>query len=634
MPVQRIAEFDTWRPGYGASAVAIYVAGTQTLADVYLDEALTIVAANPQTLQTRTVDDIDYGKFTAPVYTSQAYYLAIDNADNTGIIRPPITTLDAQEAGEALATPDGATRSRELEDILGEVFYAESFGTISASAATNTTTITAAIGAAAAAGGGEVILPAGTIDFNQLNISTKVILRGRGMDVTTLRSTVAGNAVTFSGDRCGLADLTLDGSTLVASSVGVFSKSKDETLFERVKLTRFETCLYVKGARRSNWNEFYIDNAVNGAKLHGDLDTGNGSDGDEFRNNSWTGGKVSNCTTFGVNLEYIDKKVWHNLFSDIGFEDNTGTAFENDGARHTDLEGCWWSGNTTNLNIKDGDDTDAEEENSVINIHFDGGSMDGGAVTISGTAQDVIFDKMEISDVDFTLSAPLNNILLRDSIEDDEVTISGTGTRIVRVKTVCGDAPTTSGVTTNNSATKAWSFTVAPGQVGWVDTMVVASSRNTEDYALYHLKRGFRRPGSTLAFDAQTANFSLGDTITGATSGATGRLVAQTDAGATGSLTLKDIDGEFIDNEIITSNTSGSATANGVLSHQSVALLGTYFIDPVVNPTGPAVVDSTVETDTNCACVFVATAEEIEIHVTGVTNKIFDWVVSAKVIIN
>jgi hypothetical protein len=491
-----------------------------------------------------------------------------------------------------------------------------------------------AIGAAAAAGGGTVVLPAGTIDFNQLNIPTKVLLSGRGIDVTTLRSTVAGDVITFSGDRAGLIDLTLDGSTQQVLSVGVFSKSKDETILHRVKIKRFETNMYFRGGRRSDWQELYIDDADTGAKLHGDLDTGGGSDGDEFTNNSWIGGRVTNCTVAGVELKYIDKKTWHNKIEDVGFEDNTGKALLLDGVRYVKLEHCWWTGNTTDVHMKDGDDTDATDENTLVNVHFDGGKISGGAITISGTAQDVVFDKIEISDVDFTLSAPLNNVLFADCTEDNDVTISGTGTRVTRVRKINGDWPTTSGITTNNTATKAWSYNVAPGQVGVVRATVIGVARNTADYSVFNLMRSFRRPGSTLAFDGQTANFSLGDTITGVTSGATARLIAQTDAGATGTLTLKDIDGAFIDNETMTSNTGGSAVVNGTLSHQNVALLGTYFIAPVVNPTGPAVVDSTVETDATTDCAFVATAEEVEIHVTGVTNKIFDWVISAQVIIN
>ena len=70
----------------------------------------------------------------------------------------------------------------------------------------------------------------------------------------------------------------------------------------------------------------------------------------------------------------------------------------------------------------------------------------------------------------------------------------------------------------------------------------------------------------TLNFDAQTANFVVGETITGAISGATAIILEQSDVGVTGTLTLGSISGIFQDNEIITSSL-GSATVNGTLNY-------------------------------------------------------------------
>jgi hypothetical protein len=55
--------------------------------------------------------------------------------------------------------------------------------------------------------------------------------------------------------------------------------------------------------------------------------------------------------------------------------------------------------------------------------------------------------------------------------------------------------------------------------------------------------------GFDLAYDAQTANFTAGRTVKGTTSGATGVIVADADGGATGTLTLKRVQGTFYDNE-------------------------------------------------------------------------------------
>lgn len=73
-------------------------------------------------------------------------------------------------------------------------------------------------------------------------------------------------------------------------------------------------------------------------------------------------------------------------------------------------------------------------------------------------------------------------------------------------------------------------------------------------------------PLNTLPFDSQTGNFTVGLTVTGGTSGATAKVVSQVDGGTSGTLTLDDIDGIFIDNEVITDTGGGSATVNRPLS--------------------------------------------------------------------
>ena len=66
-----------------------------------------------------------------------------------------------------------------------------------------------------------------------------------------------------------------------------------------------------------------------------------------------------------------------------------------------------------------------------------------------------------------------------------------------------------------------------------------------------------------LNFDGQTTNFTIGHVITGGTSGATGRLVEQTDAGATGTLILADVKGDFVNNDALTDEGSGDGDATG-----------------------------------------------------------------------
>jgi len=69
-----------------------------------------------------------------------------------------------------------------------------------------------------------------------------------------------------------------------------------------------------------------------------------------------------------------------------------------------------------------------------------------------------------------------------------------------------------------------------------------------------------------LSYDAQTAEFVVGETLTGGTSLATALIVDQVKLGASGRLRLADISGgPFQDNETITDSGSGSATSDGTL---------------------------------------------------------------------
>lgn len=65
----------------------------------------------------------------------------------------------------------------------------------------------------------------------------------------------------------------------------------------------------------------------------------------------------------------------------------------------------------------------------------------------------------------------------------------------------------------------------------------------------------------TLAYDTQTANFTVGLKLTGASSDATGWIVYDDDGGATGTLVLSDVQGTFTAAETITDSSTGSAKA-------------------------------------------------------------------------
>ena len=77
--------------------------------------------------------------------------------------------------------------------------------------------------------------------------------------------------------------------------------------------------------------------------------------------------------------------------------------------------------------------------------------------------------------------------------------------------------------------------------------------------------------GFTLDYDAQTVNFTVGRTVYGVTSNARGVVMDDTDGGATGTLELKKVVGNFQDNEeireeIVSAEASGVAVVNGTLT--------------------------------------------------------------------
>jgi hypothetical protein len=81
------------------------------------------------------------------------------------------------------------------------------------------------------------------------------------------------------------------------------------------------------------------------------------------------------------------------------------------------------------------------------------------------------------------------------------------------------------------------------------------------------------KPIVQVNFDTQTTNFTIGATIVGGTSGATGTLIRQTDAGATGTLWIQLTSGTYVDNETITGG-GGSALVNGAQTTFYAALTG------------------------------------------------------------
>jgi hypothetical protein len=609
---KRIAEFDTWREGYAARVVNVFIAGTTRRAPLFSDIGLTNEVPNPVTLAALEIDGRRYGKFATTIYTYVPYQLLVDDIDQTGVERPPISSLAGEDASLATVRAKRGGFDRTLRDWVDDQIWTEAYGAFTDSSATNTITLNAAIGAAAAQGGGEVRLPAGNFAFTRVTLPVGVVLVGAGRGVTTIRSLESQGVVTLGGDRSGLRDITLDGTNLVPGSIGILAIGISETIFDRCEVKRFDTGMLFRGGSRATWRNLVVRNCNRGVEFRGDTDATGAGLGGEFSDNVWTGGRIYECTSFALRLSYEDSPCRGNRFENVIIETNTGAGVEINGARQNDFIGCVWQNNVRNLDVGDDSDT-SRSDNTVIGLAISGGLLSGGIVKFDGESQDVIFRSVRFADVDWQLSLPRNGITLIDCVEDAFVTVSGDGSKLARRSTT--STGEYGGVTTDGTAVTAWSLELEPGQVMHLTARVIGRRRNGTDSAIYYIQTGAIRPGATLNYDGQTGNFAVGNRITGQTSNATARIVADTDSGSTGTLTLRDIEGVFLNNEQIQDTASGVADVNGVIAFANAAL----------DSGGVGAIRTAVETTAGYDCTFAAAGGEIQLRVTGASGHVVEW---------
>lgn len=617
-------EFDIWREGYAGKTVNIYRAGTTELVPVYTDINLTQLATNPQVLAALERDDgTSYGKFRQSLYSPYAYYAEIEGEEYTGTQAVPLTSLAGQDASNATVVPAGATVARALRDILSEVIRAKDFGEIGLSPETNTTTLTAAISAAATRGGGLVFLPSGTIPFTQLAIPASVILAGEGKDTTVLQSQLAGRVVTIAADSAGMRDLTLDGITLLPGSTGIYAKAKENIVLDNVKVKRFAVGLHWQGGNNHRYRNLDVENCVRNVRMLGDEDfTGTGG-GALFTGLDWFGGSVAQSTSVGIELSVNDLEVNHNLIQQVDFSDNIGDdgALLVYGARFTKLYDCRFVDNTKDIVVQDNvDETLSFRE--VVGLQVYGGEIVGGTIALDGLCQDVVFDQVSLEGCTLALNVPSNQIILRDCTEQDTL-FTGDATKVSRFRTA--EDGIIAGTTTDGTPTAVYKVRLKPNEVMQVHVSATAEQINGTGKAAYAVVHSFNGQPALLNFDEQTVNFVVGSQIEGASSGATAVIVAQTDSGTTGTLSLGVVSGEFIDNEIINSlDDAGTARVNGTLTFQAAQNLGTTTsVRAVGNNTGsPPASWGGVTCD--------VLGQEGVVYVDGNASTDINWVVSIK----
>ena len=624
----RLEEFDLWRPGYGFATVTVYIGGTTTPASIFTDQALTVPAANPQTLIQQTFSGISYGKWAEPLYTGQPYELTINSVDQTGVVGVPLTTLVGQDASLATVIPTNATVAGNLDDILARIVNVLDFGPFlvlgasGASATTNTNTLTAAIGQCAAYGGGNVIIPDGTFQVTAFTIPPGVVLVGQGgySAATVLQSTQASAVVTVSGNEAGLKHLCLDGLSQVTNSIGLYARVVDQVILEEVLIKRFDFGIQLIGGNGNHWKDVWLSDCEIGYQGQGNSLVASTNNGGPLEFCRWDGGIVDTCTTAGIQIECIDDLCDHHVFAGIQFNTNTGIAFEAIGARDTVLQSCAWNGNTTDLQVQDGSPINSAGTNTVIGFDCQDGSFIGtglgSAINLSGTLDHVAFRRCEFTLNVITLTTPGHNVLEQDSRQISGVTFAGTSTAWIISKTY--DSGKTIGLTTGNAATLAWSLALNDGQYTLLKARVVARSRSNADFAFFEIIVGAYCTAASLLYQTQTANFNPGDVVTGGTSGATARVIAATNSGSTGTLSLQDVNGTFLNNEALTDTGGGAAIANGTLSH------GTATLDT------PTAVHTT--NASSFACAFAVSGQEVKLNVTGLSSTNIEWFSNVDVI--
>lgn len=616
----RLAEFDTWRPGYGGASVLAVREGTTEHASLYSDPGLTTAIANPQVLLSYTDENgTIYGKWAQPVYTPHSVFLTINETAPTGVMRPPIYELDGQDASDMIATSDRGTRSRLIKEMLDQIIFAEDFGTISDAngAEANTDTLEAAVGAASAQSGGEVILPAGSVLFTQITLPQGTVLRGQGRGVTTLRSTFGATAVTLSGDGAGLRDLTLDGVNSATGSVGVYAVGLASVVFDDALVKRFDKGILFRGLTNCNWRDLTVSECVEGVDLRGDTDPSDSGDGGVIRNIRWEGGGVNLCTTAGFKATFFDSLTENITLAGVDIASNLGNGILLNGVRNFRIEGpsrVKAAEGVTALRIQDDANLNLRDSNTTDHITFQGVIWDAGSLRFNGTCASVLFDECDFRSISFDCSVPDEVIVLRNCIEDADTTVTGDTTKLMRAFST--DSLSVVGNTTDNVPTAAWSLSLEPGQVVFCQARVVAQQQDGTKGGFWWVAAGAYRPGATLLFNLQTANFTAGATLTGGTSGATARIIAVTQAAGSGTLTLGDISGTFISGEVLTDDDGGDARADGTISTSNASLDGTGNTD---------IRTATVLSSAAYDAYFDCSGAKIRLMVVGDTSEAVQW---------
>jgi hypothetical protein len=129
------------------------------------------------------------------------------------------------------------------------------------------------------------------------------------------------------------------------------------------------------------------------------------------------------------------------------------------------------------------------------------------------------------------------------------------------------------------------------------------------------------RPGSVLNYVSASATPVVGTIVQGGTSGAVGRVVAQSGA-ATGTITLRDIDGAFINGEALTFSDAKTATTSSTL----IPAVAIYDAGLVVKRA------PLQQSDADWDYTINVSGNSMIVQVKGDTGKIVEWIVEVDIL--
>jgi hypothetical protein len=372
----------------------------------------------------------------------------------------------------------------------------------------------------------------------------------------------------MAGANAGLEDLTLSGVNAVPNSIGVRAINKANLAFRNFAVSSFATGLHISGGDGVAFEEVHVSACLRGAYMTGELLAGQG--GAALRSLEWRGGSVASCINAGVVMEAIDAEAQNLVFEQVYFDSNAADAIVSTGGRSLMLIGCFWRNNLGNLKIEDGANPIHRAVNTSRSVRVLGGRMDGGELRFNGECRAVVLDNTELLGVSLIASVPAEPIILRDCIENAAVQQTGAVERIARLKT--NRRGRFRATTNNNTATPVWQIEVPPGDVVRIRADVVARRMNGTDNASGAVEGVVTRPGAALDFNSASTTLTAGSTVTGATSGATARVIAVSQTGGAGTITVRDVVGTFQTGETLAFSGGPTATAASAIVTSNAAL--------------------------------------------------------------